>query len=357
MPVTMKEIAQDLGVSVVTVSKVLRNHSDISAATRARVLTRMKELNYQPNRAARSLATGRSSTIGLIVPDLEHPFFGEIAKAISRRIRTKEYSLIIASSEDDPAIERREVEGLLGRQVDAIVLASVQTTAQSIVFQRLAESQVPYVLIDRSFSGLDANYVGVDDAEVGRKATEQLIAGGCRRIAHLRGPEVSTGMGRAKGYREALSRHGIVVPLDYLVELKSGDDRSEEHGSRAMKRLLAARPVPDGVFCYNDEVAIGAMRAILEAGLRVPADIAVIGVDNIRYADLLRVPLSSIDQNSYQIGNRTAQLALKLIEARQPLATRQVIIPVRLVARESTRIAAPGGKQSAAGRAGAARRA
>src|SRR5487761_2375411 len=114
MPVTMKAIAQDLGVSVVTVSKVLRNHSDISAATRARVLARMKELNYQPNRAARSLATGRSSTIGLIVPDLEHPFFGEIAKAISRRIRTKEYSLIIASSEDDPAIERREVEGLLG---------------------------------------------------------------------------------------------------------------------------------------------------------------------------------------------------------------------------------------------------
>ena len=132
MPVTMRDIARDLGLSVVTVSKVLRNHSDISKATRERVLQRVKELRYQPNRAARSLVTGRSFTIGLIVPDLEHPFFGEIAKAIARRIRTLDYSLIIASSEEDPALEQREVDGLIARQVDAIVLASVQTSADCV---------------------------------------------------------------------------------------------------------------------------------------------------------------------------------------------------------------------------------
>lgn len=337
MPVTMRDIARDLGLSVVTVSKVLRDHTDISEATRERVLKRVKEMRYQPNRAARSLVTGRSFTIGLIVPDLEHPFFGEIAKGIARRIRTMDYSLIIASSEEDPAIEQREVEGLMARQVDAIVLASVQTSADGVVFQRLAELQIPYVLVDRNFPELDANYVGVDDAAVGRAAAEHLIARGCRRIAHLRGPEVSTGVGRLRGYRETLSRHGIEGPVDYIVELKSGDDRSEEHGYEAMNRLLSLQVPPDGVFCYNDEVAIGALRAILGAGLQVPDDIALIGVDNIRFADLLRVPLSSIDQNSYQIGERAARLALKLIESRKPLRSEQIVLPIQLVVRDSTR--------------------
>jgi LacI family transcriptional regulator len=336
MAITMKDIAKDLGVSVVTVSKVLRDHSDISPATRERVLRRIKELHYQPNRAARSLVTGRSFTIGLIVPDLEHPFFGEIAKAISRRLRLKDYSLIIASSEEDPGLERREIEGLLARQIDAIILASVQTSAHSGVFQRLTDSRVPYVLIDRNFPGLEANYVGVDDRAVGCAATEHLIACGCRRIAHLRGPEVSTGIGRLLGYRETLTRHKITVPLHYVVDLKGGDDRSEEHGCEAMKRLLAVKPIPDGVFCFNDEVAIGALRAILDSGLRTPADIAVIGVDNIRFADLLRVPLSTIDQNSYQIGESAAQLALKLIGSANVLPS-EVILPIELIARDSTR--------------------
>jgi LacI family transcriptional regulator len=333
----MRDIARDLGLSVVTVSKVLRNHSDISEATRQRVLQRVKEMRYQPNRAARSLVTGRSFTIGLVVPDLEHPFFGEIAKAIARRIRTLDYSLIIASSEEDPAVEQREVEGLIARQVDAIVLASVQTSADVPVFQRLAEVQIPYVLVDRNFPELKANYVGVDDAAVGRAATEHLIARGCRNIAHLRGPEVSTGAGRLRGYQETLTRHNLEARAEYIVELKSGDDRSEEHGHEAMKQLLALKVPPDGVFCYNDEVAIGALRAILGAGLQVPENIAVIGVDNIRFADLLRVPLSSIDQNSYQIGERAAHLALNLIESGKASASQEVILPVQLVARDSTR--------------------
>lgn len=332
----MKDIAQDLKVSVITVSKVLRNHSDISPETRERVLKRMRELNYQPNRAARSLVTGRSFTIGLVVPDLEHPFFGEIAKSIARTIRARDYGLVIASSEEDPVLETREVENLLSRQIDALVLASTQTSAQSAVFERLAQAGVPYVLIDRRFPGLAANYVGVDDMEIGRIATEHLIGLGFRRIAHLRGPEVSTGTGRVRGYREALAQHGIAVPLDYVVELQAGDDRSEDHGLEATRRLLQVQPRPEAVFCYNDEVAIGALRAIGEAGLDVPSDIAVIGVDNIRYADLLRVPLTSIDQKSYQIGERAAELALTLIDAKSPVKAREIILPIELVARHST---------------------
>ena len=342
----MKDIARDLNVSVMTVSKVLRNHGDISKATRERVMQRVRELNYAPNRAAQSLATGRTSAIGLIVPDLEHPFFSEIAKGIARRIRTRDYGLIIASSEDDPALEHSELERMLARQVDAVILASVQTSGESLVFERLRESQVPFVLIDREFPALNANYVGVDDRALGREATEHLIQRGCKLVAHLRGPEVSTAAGRLKGYEDALHKHGMKPNPDYVVRVKGGEARSEEQGFVAMNRLLSLERRPDGVFCYNDEVAIGALRAILREGLQIPGEIAVIGVDNIRYADLLRIPLSSVDQHSYRIGERAAGLALKLIEAEEPPPARRVILPAELVPRDSTAPLAPGARRA-----------
>src|SRR5690349_21517198 len=134
-PVRMKDIANELGLSIVTVSKVLRDHPDISTETRDRVLKLMKELNYRPNLAARALVTGRTFSIGLVVPDLVHPFFGEVAKGMSRRLRAKGYNLIISSSEEDPDLEQREVDQLLARRVDALIVASAQTDAQ--MFQRL----------------------------------------------------------------------------------------------------------------------------------------------------------------------------------------------------------------------------
>src|SRR5215831_34090 len=131
MTVRMKDIARDLGVSVVTVSKVLRNHSDISEETRERVLKRMKELNYRPNLAARALVTGRSYTIGLVVPDLVHPFFAQVAKGLARVLRKKGYSLLISSSEEDPQLEQQEIDQLLARRVDALVVASAQWTVET----------------------------------------------------------------------------------------------------------------------------------------------------------------------------------------------------------------------------------
>ena len=161
MAITMKDIASDLGVSVVTVSKVLRNHSDIGPATRKRVLQRIKELNYQPNPAARALVTGRTNLIGLIVPDLVHPFFTEVAKGISAGLRSDGYSLIIASSEDDATMERNEIEQMLGRRVDAVILASTQSSSEAV--RRIHEQKVPYVLLDRKLAGVSANFVGIDD--------------------------------------------------------------------------------------------------------------------------------------------------------------------------------------------------
>jgi LacI family transcriptional regulator len=192
------------------------------------------------------------------------------------------------------------------------------------------------VLIDRQFVGLAANFVGVDDEAVGDLATTHLIESGCHRIAHIRGPEVSTAIGRLEGYRRAMARHGLTPAEEYLIELHSGDDAGDVSGYEAMSKLLELRPAPDSVFCYNDPVAMGAMKAILEAGKRIPDDIAVIGCGNVHYAELLRVPLSSIDQASTTIGERAASLALSLVESKTPAEPKTILLEPTLVVRAST---------------------
>ncbi|HEV2487900.1 MAG TPA: LacI family DNA-binding transcriptional regulator [Terracidiphilus sp.] len=335
VPVRMKDIARDMGLSTVTISKVLRGHSDISEETRKRVLKRMEELHYQPNLAARALITGRTWTIGLVVPDLLHPFFAQVAKAISEGIRGQGYSLIITSSEDDPELERREIEQLLARRVDVMLIASAQWTVES--FRRIEERRIPYVLIDRSFVGLAANFVGVDDEVVGMIATNHLIDQGCLRIAHIRGPETSTALGRVQGYRRALSERQMIPQAEHIVSIgSSGDDRGGPGGYEAAKRLLETNPRPDGIFCFNDPIALGAMRAILDAGLRIPEDIAVVGCGNVLYSDFLRVPLTSVDQDSSAIGRLAAELALTLVGAKAPVHPRTELINPKLVVRTST---------------------
>jgi len=335
MPVRLKDIAQDLGLSVVTVSKVLRGHPDIGEATRKRVLKRMKELNYQPNLAARSLITGQTWTIGLIVPDLLHPFFAQIAQAISGEVRKKGFSLLISSSDEDAELERQEIEQLLARRVDVLLIASSQWSVES--FRRIEEQKTPYILLDRQFAGLAANFVGVDDGAVGALATEHLLRQGCRRVAHIRGPEVSTAAGRLKGYQQALASHRMVPLPGHVVSLgTSGDHRGEKGGYAAARKLLANKLRPDGIFCFNDPSALGAMRAILDAGLRIPEDVAVVGCGNLSYSDFLRVPLSSVDQGSQSIGKHAAALALKLAHHEAPIRPRSELIAPHLVVRASS---------------------
>lgn len=334
MPVRLKDIAQDLGVSVVTVSKVLRNHADISAETRERVMKRMKELNYQPNLAARALVTGKSFILGLVVPDLVHPFFAQIAKRMSFVLREKGYNIVISSSDEDPELEQQEIQRLLARRADALIIASSQKTPDS--FMQIEQHRTPYILIDRKFTGFSANYIGVDDVAAGSLATEHLIDIGRNKVAHIGGPEVSTALGRLAGYCTALTRHGLEVRSDYIIRREYGDEASDVTGCEAMRELLARTPRPDAVFCYNDPTAMGAMKAILDAGLRIPEDIAVAGCGNVFYADFLRVPLTSIDQSSDTIAETAAKLALSLIDAKGPVRPETVLLQPKLVIRGST---------------------
>jgi LacI family transcriptional regulator len=334
MAITMKDIAKDLGVSVVTVSKVLRNHSDISAETRKRVQRRMKELNYQPNPAARALHTGRTNLIGLIVPDLVHPFFSQVAKGISAKLRAKEFGLIISSSEDDPQLEKREIDQMLARRVDVLILASTQSDPKNL--RRIEDQKVPYILLDRKIPDLQANFVGIDDVAAGTQATSHLIEAGCKTIAHIAGPKVSTALDRQTGYSITLAKHGLTLPPEYLVVRGHMDDSGDAAGYEGMKQLLQLNPRPDGVFCCNDPIAMGAMRAILEADLKIPQDVAVVGCGNAHYDDLLRVPLTSIDQDSHGLGASAAKLALSIVNNKSQASHKTLLLESRLVVRAST---------------------
>lgn len=332
--IRMKDIAKELGLSQATVSKVLRKHPDISEKTRVRVLERVKELDYQPNTLARSLVTGRSFLIGFVAPTLLHPFFAEIARAIATAVRDKGYFLIVSSSEEDPELEREEISRLLSRRLDALVIASAATDLEQ--FNRMDKLAQPYVLVDRELSGVAANYVGGNEEKAGRLATEHLIEMGCRRVAHIRGQDNSTGRGRFEGYRQVLHDRGFQYREDYVVQRTFVDTETTRQGIEAMRILLQRDPKPDGVFCFNDPLAIGAMIAILDAGLRIPEDIALIGCGNLPNDACLRVPLSSIDQNSQMIGQRAAEVVLGLLESKQKPRARTIILEPTLVVRSSS---------------------
>jgi LacI family transcriptional regulator len=335
MSVRMKDIAEDLGVSLMTVSKGLRNEPGIGEATRQRILMRAKEMNYLPNVNARSLATGKSKLIGLIVPDLLHPFFADVAHGLAMTLRQEGYFLIVTSSEEDAELEAREIEQLLTRRLDALVIASVRSNGRA--YQNIAAQRTPYILIDRNLSRDSGHFVGCDDTKIGFLATQHLIETGCKRIAHIRGPRSSTGNGRFMGYKKALLHYGMTVREEYVVKGKMADVDGQHSGAAATRTLLKLRRKPDGIFCFNDPLAVGASQALHERSIRIPQEVALIGCGNLHYDDSLRVPLSSIDQQSHKIGELTAHLALDLIQSRALDQSRRILLEPTLMVRASSR--------------------
>jgi LacI family transcriptional regulator len=316
----------------VTVSKVLRGGLDIGERTRARVLKRMAELNYQPNMQARGLASGRSFAVGLVVPDLVHPFFGEFAKSLAGALRASGLALVLASSEEDPEIERQEIRTLANRGVDVLLVASCQRSEEAGFFTRKG---LPILLIDRNIPKLGTDFVGTDDVLVGELATRHLIGLGRKRLAHIGGQGTSPSIDRLKGFRNALAVAGIKLPRSYVVTRERFEETGDSAGYRAMQELLAQKQRPDAVFCYNDLSAIGAMQAAMQAGLSIPGDIAFAGCGNLRYAQYLKVPLTSVDQSVERMGEAAARRALALSIKPDDLPQTAFVEP-KLIVRQST---------------------
>ena len=332
-PTTMKRIAADLGVSVTTISKVLNHHADIGQATRARVLKRVEELGYRPNAVARSLSLRRTHTVGIIIPDLMHSFFVEIVAGLETVVSARGYGLLLCSSGEDARKERAEIEMLRARQVDGIVLASANATGNTSLLLGLGGLGTALVMIDRDdHPRVRCHRVLTDDVEVGRLATAHLVSRGRRAIGHIKGPPIVHARRREEGYRRAMADAG--VPVREAVVVDGGFMEADGYG--AMKTLLEIQPRVDAVFAVNDPAAIGAMKAIWEAGLRVPEDIAVVGAGDVAYSDLIRVPLTTVRWSKGDVGRRAAELILDQIGAAdEDVRPRRVIIPPELVVRAS----------------------
>ncbi len=336
MATTLADIARELGVSKMTVSRAINDHPAISAKTRKRVLAVARRLKYQPNQHARALATNRSFLLGMVVPDLMHSYFAEILRGVESVVRSAGYQILICNTDEDSAREISEVEALRHR-TDGLIIATAFAPDGNEPYRKLLRSGTKIVLIDRQLKGLACPVVTTDNVKVGRIATEHLLNAGHRRIGHLRGSGATTALDRLKGYRQALSEHGL--PYDRALVRNSGF--LEEGGSEAMRAWIAEGNLPDAIFAVNDPAAIGAMRVLEEAGLQVGKDVAVVGAGNIHYGDLLGVSLTTISWSCLEMGREAARLLIELIEGRKPgkVAPRVVLEP-ELVVRRSSGVAA-----------------
>ena len=329
-PITLFDIARELGITKMAVSKALRGHKDISELTRRKVEARARKLGYVPNTTSRSLRFNRSHLVGVVVPSFMYSFFSEVMEGANSVFESAEYQSVLTVSGEDPEREVRQVEALLSRQVEGLIVVSCQRRDDLEMFKRLQHRAIPFITVGRRVEKLKSCFVGVDNIAVGKIVTRHLIDCGHRRIAHLSGPQNMTSIMRSQGYREALKTAGLPVIEQFIM---SGERHVVADTVRA---LVQRRDRPDAIFAYNDAMALEAFRVLKQAGLRIPEDVAVAGVGNNGFSDLLSSSLTTVDQHPQIMGRKAAELLLRwLVEKRKP-EERNIHIPVRLVVRESS---------------------
>jgi LacI family transcriptional regulator len=333
MPTTLADIARELGVSKMTVSRAINNHPEINAETRERVLAIARRLNYQPNHHARALATNRSYLIGVVVPDLMHSYFAELLRSIESVARPAGFQIVICNTEQDATREIGEVEALLHR-TDGLIIASALPPAEAKDYRRMIRGGTKIVLIDRLLEKLRCPAVTVDNLRVGMLATEHLISLGHRRIGHLRGASATVATERFEGYQQALLKHKLRFDASLVRECGF----LEREGYEAMRAWIVEGGFPRAIFAANDPAAIGAMQALEEAGLRAGHDVAIVGAGNIHYGDMLRVPLTTISWSRAEMGKSAASTLIEMIkgEGRGAKSAAPIIIEPELIVRQSS---------------------
>lgn len=334
MAIRLQDIADDLKLSKMTISKVLRGQTDVSAETKARVLKRMQELNYRPNISARGLRTGQTYCVGMVAPTLADAGVAQMVRGINEVLRPAGYSLVVSSVDGDAEMEEREVELHLARQVDALIVVPPNDAASTP--QVLKTTTVPVIYAGTSPPRASGLSVALREPEVGQVAAEYLLERRCRRMAYLRGPRTAVADERFAGYLEALRTAGAAVRQEWIAETQPGES-DYRSGFAAIKRLFTGRTRPDGVVAYTDLLAAGARDALQEAGVEVPRMVQVIGCGNVAEVCETRMGLTSVDLVQEEIGRRVARMALKRIGEKGESGLRNTVISPRVAPRETTR--------------------
>lgn len=324
---TMKDVAQLVGVSVQTVSAVVNNKPGITEETRNRVLDAVKQLDYRPYSVARSLRTGQTCTLALIVADLSNPSFGTMASAAEEYASRYGYSLTVHNTHGDVEREANYIEAVAQRWIDGVLYVSAEDKLSSTI--ALEKANIPAVAIDRIPKNYDGASVTLDNIKAGTIAAQHLIDLGHTAIAHISGPMfLRVARERLAGFEQALNKQG----LDLLASEEG--NWTCQSGYMAMQRILKQQ-TPTAIFASNDRMAIGAMQALNETGLRVPDDVSVMGLDNIEVAAYQNPPLTTVNQSFAELATLAIQLLLTLIDKKE-LKEKQIVLEPELIQRQST---------------------
>ncbi len=328
--VTIKDIAQVVGVSPSTVSRALNDSPLINEATKNRIRRVAKELGYERNELARGLVKGSSGTVGVILPDITNPFFAEIIKGAEEVVRNRGFGVVLCTTEGFPGREREYLQLLRRKRVDGLIIASV--TVDDPYLAELQRAHVPFVLVSRLSERIDAPYVVVDDKEGGRLAMEHLVELGHRKIAYIGGPaNVHSSRKRMEAYREVLEAQGIRFRRRWAVFAAF----TQEAGHTVGKALLSEDERPTAIFAANDLIALGVMEAAEELGLAIPEDLSLVGYNNIVYAALPRIQLTTVAQPACEMGRIAAHYLLGVCTG-QGQEKLRCVLPPRLVVRKTT---------------------
>ncbi len=328
-PVTLKTLANILGFTPATISKALRDSSDISKKTRQIVKEKAEELGYHPNIMARSLIKRRSHILGIIVPDLAHSFFAELTRGIYEKARSFGYESIIMVHDENAKIEKSNLQFLAALNVDGLLLASVPSIKNNEIITRIQQRGIPFVCFDRLIDGLEFNSVTIDDQKASEKLMEYIIKAGRKDIVFI-GPlkDLFVAKGRYKGYVEVLKKYGMEIRPEYVLECKTTEDSAH----LKMETFIKSGRKFDAVMCVSGLIAFGVGKAVLEAGFSIPDDILLTEFGDNNVVHRLGIPFVTIDQFPYEMGEKSLELIVQLIEKKEKVKEHEhIYIDTRLI--------------------------
>ncbi|WP_181307673.1 LacI family DNA-binding transcriptional regulator [Rufibacter sp. XAAS-G3-1] len=334
---TIHDIARELDVTFSTVARALNDHPAISVATKAAVLETAKRLNYQQNKLASSLRSGRTNVIGIIVPSLDTSFFSSVVHGIERVMNENGYSMLLYQTGESLAQEQKGIETFLQSRVDGII-SSVSSEEKGLAFYgQICKRQVPLLFFDRAIQNLPVPSVTINDYQAGFVATEHLIKQGYKHIAHLTSDQNLTIFNeRFRGYRDALAQYGLELNENRIFKGRL----SLEFGKSSLQQLLGQHGPLDAIFAAEDYTAMGALQMLLERGIKVPEQVGVVGFANEAFGEFVTPSLSTVDQQTIKMGEETARLFLKLIANKDYYGTtpEHIVLDPILISRRSSQL-------------------
>ncbi len=325
--ITLADIAAKLGVSKVTVSKALRDHSDISTQMKQKVQKVVRELDYTPNILARNLSAKKTRTIGLVIPKINHHFFAEAIESIYTTAQQKNYEIIMTVSRECAEEEIKHIRSLLAMRVDGVLISVTENTRDIKIFQEIKERNLPLLFFDRVIEGLGFNCIMSDDEAGAYKITDYAIQQGYQKIGHIGGyGNTNIGAARYKGFKQALSDHRIDISSDYIVN----GGFSVQDGYKGFMKLYKNNTLPDILFTVTFPVAMGVYKAAKELNLSIPTDIDVISFGDAAYNQFLNPSITGIHMPALDIGAKAVSLIIDQIEEKIPVEEKKIIMPVSL---------------------------